>query len=115
MPSPQKELGQFFTAPEVARTLVQWVVKAPQDRLIDPSCGDGEFLKCHRKAVGIDIDRRHTLQARSRAPWALVHEGDFFLWASRTGERFDAAAGNPPFSRCQNVAGETRQHALAES
>jgi len=111
----QKDLGQFFTPPEVARTLVRWVITSPRQRLLDPSCGDGEFLVCHRRAVGIDVDRNHTIRARTRAPGALVHEGDFFLWASRTSERFDAAAGNPPFIRYQTFSGETRQRALVEA
>jgi adenine-specific DNA-methyltransferase len=111
----QKRLGQFFTAPEVAQTLVRWVVKHPGQRLLDPSCGDGEFLICHRRAVGIDVAREHTLLARARAPGALVHEGDFFLWAGRTSERFDAAAGNPPFIRYQSFSGQTRERALAEA
>ncbi|MGO8676001.1 MAG: N-6 DNA methylase [Limisphaerales bacterium] len=111
----QKKLGQFFTPPELARTLVSWVVTNPRQRLLDPSCGDGEFLVCHQRAVGIDVDRTHTLQARMRAPGALVHEGDFFLWASQTSERFDAAAGNPPFIRYQSFSGETRGRAQAEA
>jgi adenine-specific DNA-methyltransferase len=111
----QKRLGQFFTAPEVAATLVRWVITNPSQRLLDPSCGDGEFLVCHRRSVGIDVDREHALRARARAPGALVHEGDFFLWASRTSERFDAAAGNPPFIRYQSFCGQTRERALAEA
>lgn len=47
-----------------------------------------------------------------RAPWAMIHEGDFFTWASQTAERFDAAAGNPPFIRYQTFSGQTRTAAL---
>ena len=115
MVGPQKRLGQFFTPPEVARTLVRWVVTNPKQRLLDPSCGDGEFLVCHRRAVGIDVDGDRARTARQRAPWALVHEGDFFLWARELNERFDAAAGNPPFIRYQSFSGETRERALAEA
>ena len=115
MSGSQKALGQFFTPPEVAQTLVRWVITSPLQRLLNPACGDGEFLVCHRRSVGIDVDRDHTIQARVRAPGALVHEGDFFLWASRTSERFDAAAGNPPFIRYQAFAGATRERALAEA
>lgn len=111
----RKRLGQFFTPPEVAQTLVQWIVRDPKQRLLDPSCGDGEFLACHRRSVGIELDREHTSTARTRAPWALIHEGDFFQWASRTAERFDVAAGNPPFIRYQNFTGETRERAIAEA
>jgi hypothetical protein len=46
------------------------------------------------------------------APWALIHEGDFFTWASATEERFDCAAGNPPFIRYQTFKGAVRERAL---
>jgi len=48
-----------------------------------------------------------------RAPWALVHEGDFFAWAAETTERFECAAGNPPFIRYQTFKGGVRERALA--
>ena len=109
----RKELGQFFTPEPVARTLVSWAVRKASDRLLDPACGDGEFLACHGRSVGIEIDAVHGSRARQRAPEAVIQEGDFFSWASRTGERFDAAAGNPPFIRYQCFAGERREVAMA--
>ena len=112
MISRQKKLGQFFTPEAVASELVNWAVRKGQDRLLDPSCGDGQFLACHRRAVGIELDPEHAAQARQRAPGALIHSGDFFLWAERTNERFDAAVGNPPFIRYQRFTGEARERAL---
>jgi hypothetical protein len=50
--------------------------------------------------------------AMARAPWALVHEGDFFAWASETVERFECSAGNPPFIRYQTFKGTTRARAI---
>lgn len=47
-----------------------------------------------------------------RAPWAQVHEGEFFNWAAKTRERFDCAAGNPPFIRYQSFRGDVRRRAL---
>ena len=41
-----------------------------------------------------------------------MHEEDFFAWAARTGERFECAAGNPPFIRYQRFKGEARTRAL---
>jgi adenine-specific DNA-methyltransferase len=113
MSASRKKLGQFFTPEAVAKTLVNWAVRKPSDRLLDPSCGDGEFLACHRRSVGIEIDPVHGAQARQRAPGALIHFGDFFSWATQTTERFDAAAGNPPFIRYQSFSGETRERAVA--
>lgn len=109
----RKRLGQFFTPTDLAQTLVKWTGAKPSHRLLDPSCGDGEFLACHRRSVGIELDREHARTARTRAPWAHIHEGDFFEWASRTVDRFDHAAGNPPFIRYQNFTGQTRERALA--
>ena len=48
----------------------------------------------------------------SAHPGALVHEGDFFTWATETGERFECAAGNPPFIRYQTFKGEVRRRAI---
>lgn len=108
----QKRFGQFYTPLEVARTLVSWVVEDKRARLLDPSCGDGAFLSCHRRSVGIEIDRASATLAKSRAPGSLVHEADFFKWAEETQERFQVAAGNPPFIRYQHFSGETRERAL---
>ena len=108
----RKQLGAYFTPDGTAATLVRWAVRSSKDRLLDPSAGDGRFLALHRRSVGVETDMSSALLARVRAPWALIHEGDFFSWASSTKERFECAAGNPPFIRYQRFAGEVRARAL---
>ena len=108
----QKQSGAYFTPSDVARTLVSWALRVPSDRLLDPSCGDGQFLSIHRNAVGIEENLHSAQAAIATAPGALVHEGDFFAWAAQTQERFECAAGNPPFIRYQSFKGEVRQRAL---
>ena len=81
--------------------MIGWAVHE-RDRLLDPSCGDGRFIAAHRNSVGIEQDAHATRDAVTRAPWALVHEGDFFSWADNTRERFECAVGNPPFIRYQS-------------
>ena len=105
----QKQLGQFFTPPSVAGALVSWLAPSPTDRLLDPSCGDGQFLSLHRRSVGVEVDAENAARARLRAPSALIHSGDFFTWASRTEDRFEAAVGNPPFIRYQLFSGDVRE------
>ena len=114
VPNPRdiKESGAYYSPEDVASTLVAWVVRSPKDRLLDPSCGDGRFIARHRKSVGIEQDVQTAAEARARAPWALVHEGDFFEWAANTKERFECAAGNPPFIRYQTFKGKIREGAL---
>ena len=109
----QKLSGAYFTPDHVAASLLKWAVHAPTDRLLDPSCGDGQFIAGHRNSVGIEQDPASAHLAMERAPWALVHEGDFFTWAAETNERFDCAAGNPPFIRYQTFAGDVRARAAA--
>jgi adenine-specific DNA-methyltransferase len=108
----QKHSGAYFTPDDVAAALVSWAVGKPSDRMLDPSCGDGRFLACHRNSVGIEQDSISAHAAIAQAPSALVHEGDFFAWAEATGERFECAAGNPPFIRYQTFKGDVRRRAL---
>jgi len=108
-----KQLGAYYTPPPVVTTLVRWAVRDPSDRMLDPSCGDGRFLATHQNSVGIEHDGAAAHEATERAPGALVHEGDFFAWAAHTAERFECAAGNPPFIRYQTFKGEVREQAIA--
>lgn len=107
-----KEKGAYYTPDEVVRSLLRWAVRDGQDRLLDPSCGDGRFIAGHPRSVGIEQDPDASATAMRRAPGALVHEGDFFSWAGSTGERFECAAGNPPFIRYQRFKGPVRERAL---
>lgn len=113
VPELAKENGAYFTPDAVVRSLVNWAVHGSNDRLLDPSCGSGHFLAAHTNSVGIEQSARSAAEAIRRAPGALVHEGDFFTWASQTNERFECAAGNPPFIRYQSFKGEVRERAQA--
>lgn len=112
-PLGQKHSGAYFTPDPVVAALVRWAVRDPTDRMLDPSCGDGRFLAAHRNSVGIEQGAHSAAAAMERAPWALVHEGDFFAWAGETSERFECAAGNPPFIRYQTFKGPIRVRALS--
>ena len=108
----QKEAGAYYTPDVVADCLLHWALRSADDRLLDPSCGDGRFISGHKNSVGIEQDPVAAKIAVERAPWALVHEGDFFAWASNTLERFECAAGNPPFIRYQSFIGAVRDRAM---
>lgn len=112
-PTQQKLSGAYFTPDQVVHSLVRWAVRSQGDRLLDPSCGDGRFIAAHVNSVGIEQDPLSAAAAIKAAPWALVHEGDFFAWVLNTHERFECAAGNPPFIRYQSFSGEVRQRALS--
>ena len=109
----QKQNGAYYTPESVVQTLLSWVIRREEDRLLDPSCGDGRFIANHPNSVGIEWDSASVEAATSRAPCALIHDGDFFAWAAQTSDRFDCVTGNPPFIRYQMFKGETRARALS--
>lgn len=112
-PLSQKHAGAYYTPDAIVEALVSWAVRSNADRLLDPSCGDGRFIAAHLNSVGIEQSPVAAREAIARAPWSLVHEGDFFQWAEATPERFDCMAGNPPFIRYQTFKGEVRARAIA--
>ena len=109
----RKANGAYYTPEHVAAQLVSWAVRDDADRLLDPACGDGRFVACHRRSFGVEQDPSAAAIAKSRAPSMRLHRGDFFAWAGDAAERFDCVVGNPPFIRYQTFAGATRQRALA--
>ena len=112
MPRDSKTLGAYFTPEAVAAALVRWAVRDAADRLLDPSSGDGRFVALHVNSVGVERNPVSVAEAACRAPHATIVEADFFTWASDDNQRFDCAAGNPPFIRYQRFNGATRRTAL---
>jgi adenine-specific DNA methylase len=108
----EKVCGAYYTPADIAATLVKWVVRRPSDHLLDPSCGDGRFVSLHRNSTGVEQDAEALAKTVAMSPWATIHENDFFIWARETSQRFDCAAGNPPFIRYQRWQGEVRHRAL---
>ena len=108
----RKQAGAYYTPDPVVSNLVRWAVRKKTDRLLDPSCGDGRFIAVHRNSVGVEQAAEAAAVAKERAPGGMVHEAEFFAWAARTHERFECAAGNPPFIRYQTFKGDVRRRAL---
>ena len=108
----RKSLGAYYTPPELAATLVRWAVRRSEDRLLDPACGDGRFLALHSNSTGVDCDDTAISAAAEAAPQSAIRAANFFEWAVSDPERFDCAAGNPPFIRYQRFNGRTRELAL---
>jgi len=113
----EKTLGAVYTPPRVASALVRWAVRHRDDRVLDPSCGEGVFLAAARThladlgntqptCVGVDIDREAAAAAGAVC-------ADFFEWASSS-LPFDAVVGNPPFIRSHLFAEESRRTAFEQ-
>jgi methylase of polypeptide subunit release factors len=102
--------GRFYTPESVAELVLSLVLgdRSPPRRLVDPSCGDGVFLRAARRrgiAAGrlfgrdIDAEAARAAQAASGADIAVA---DLFDPHPLDG-RFDAVVGNPPYVRQERL------------
>ena len=127
-----KALGAFYTPDKAVNFMVRWAVQQTDFNVIDPSFGDGVFLKASRHQVanpseqiyGIELDevvynasKKHLDRYQIMKLW----QGNFFASDSffrdnfgRTSpvEAFAAVVGNPPFIRYQSFKGKERSLGL---
>ncbi|WEN40859.1 Modification methylase TaqI [Thauera sp. GDN1] len=89
-------LGQIFTPEPVVRAML--ALRRKHGRVLEPSCGDGAFLRHLLGAVGLELDPDHC------PPGAQAI--DFFAYPER--EQFDTIIGNPPYVRFQDIPEPTR-------
>lgn len=101
-PTQQKLRGGYYTPQPIANFLVRWAIQSPNDRVLEPSCGDGVLVEAAIQALlecgadrqtaihlvqGIELEqteRRKTLeriQALGGHPKEMnIHQGDFFAY-----------------------------------
>lgn len=124
----QKLRGGYYTPPDLAVFLAQWVKEIAPKRVLEPSCGDGVFFGALAKikgfkntsVTGFELEADEAAKARTRATEiglnaATVHTEDFLQWAldhmNDGGTKFDAVVGNPPFVRYQYLPEPFQQRA----
>ncbi|MGH2377916.1 MAG: HsdM family class I SAM-dependent methyltransferase [Candidatus Limnocylindria bacterium] len=124
----RKELGQFFTPPELVAALTNWAIRAPSDRVIEPAAGEAAFLLAAakrlrslgatepgRQVLGIEIDpaalnaTRRLLLAEHET--ATLFQQDFFDLSPDRAGPVDVVIGNPPYIRYHRFKGEARRKA----
>ena len=128
-----KALGAFYTDAQLAEFLTRWAVRSPNETVMDPSFGEGVFLRaaCRRivslggnpgrQVFGIEIDpdvhRRISadLPDELRLRRSNLMQADFFdVDPDRLG-KVDVVVGNPPFIRYQRFKGNSRKKALEKA
>jgi adenine-specific DNA-methyltransferase len=109
----RKNLGQYMTPKALREQLIDQVTLFPGIRVLDPSCGTGEFLRSvldrepSASVVGWDIDKDILEFAKRLVPEARLELRDSL--APYLDERFDLVIGNPPYFQFK-PANEIRRH-----
>lgn len=122
----RKGRGAFFTPDELSSFIVDWAITAPGQAVLEPSCGDGDFLlaaarrlralgaedrQISNNVVGYEIHAESVAGARSKLASerlaCCIHRDDFLTQPSL--QRFDAVVGNPPYVRYQSIPAHQQQ------
>lgn len=110
--------GGYYTPSKISEFVVNWAIDHNTDTILEPSCGDGSFLKAidkrflelgvdnsliSKQVTGIELDKTEAKKAATSS--ANIVMSDFFSYykANIDGFRYyDVIVGNPPFIRYQN-------------
>jgi adenine-specific DNA-methyltransferase len=134
--SRDKLRGGYYTSREVAAWICTWAVRANNDKVLEPSCGDGAFLRAAvlryrdlgaakssiaSRLTGVEIMEDQADNAREslrtligRGAEKVVQNSDFFSWRkAHAKEVYDAVIGNPPFIRYQTFPEPYRSLAMS--
>lgn len=131
--SAQKLRGGYYTPQPIARFLCNWIISGKTQKVLEPSCGDGNFIEAailrfnelgirgddlKGRIKGIELLEEEASKAKERAAKLglnsnTIVQSDFFNYLVINGdERYDAIIGNPPFIRYQNFPEEHRKLAI---
>lgn len=125
--SPTKLRGGYYTPDPIAEFLARWVLTKKPKLILEPSCGDGAFVRALNKKhkysisfIGIEFLKEEADKAREFSLYnkhlnAEILNADFLEWSLvklKSEDRFDAVLGNPPYIRYQYLS--TQDQKLSE-
>lgn len=117
--------GGYYTPPAIADFISRWAIQSPTDKILEPSCGDGSFIRSVKTAflekkypsvpqmTGVELDPAEAEKASAYG--VTVINKDFFTYYTENiidQQMFDVIVGNPPFIRSQNFEEEYRKIAF---
>lgn len=122
MSTTRDSLGAFYTPDDVATHLVQELALNRDSCALEPSFGDGAFLKALKmkgikseNIFGCEIDPsacEHALSKTLLTERTLFH-GSFFDFDLDT--KFDCVVGNPPFVRIRTLSSGDASKVIAQT
>ena len=117
--------GGYYTPELIADFIVRWAIRSPDDFVLEPSCGDGSFLRSisnflqkntswmQEHILGVELDSIEAKKAENYG--ATIVNADFFSYYQKHFHKqhtYDVVIGNPPFIRSQNFDEKYRKIAF---
>jgi len=108
--SKEKLRGGFYTPAPIANFILKWAFNGNTTfDILEPSCGDGIFLKGikqygfkYNSIFATELDPEEAEKAdRVDLEKCIVENMEFHNFCNTTNKKFDLAIGNPPFVRYQ--------------
>lgn len=108
--SKEKLRGGFYTPIPITDFILKWAFNGNKSiDILEPSCGDGVFLKQIQKGgyiynsiLAIELDEIEAIKCRNLNIYKTTIENrEFHEFCNSTDKRFDLIIGNPPYIRYQ--------------
>lgn len=106
----EKLRGGFYTPAPIASFILKWAFNGnKQYDILEPSCGDGMFLKqikeggySYNSVFATELDKEEANKAESlNLKSCVVENREFHEFCNSSEKKFDLVIGNPPFIRYQ--------------
>lgn len=101
----KNKYGQYFTPEEVANFMVDLADIDSKSKIMEPSCGEGIFIKILRDKGYQDITAYEIDRTLSKDLNCVTYES--FITASII-DKYDLIIGNPPYIRWKNLEEELK-------
>jgi len=125
--------GGYYTPSPIAEFICSWAIKSKNDSVLEPSCGDGNFIEAaiqrfnelgisgedlYDRIKGIELILEEATKAADRAALyglnsdTIVHDDFFSFISNQVTPTYNTIIGNPPFIRYQNFPPKHRDIAI---
>jgi adenine-specific DNA-methyltransferase len=125
--------GGYYTPSLIAQFICSWAIQNQNDIVLEPSCGDGNFVEAairrfnelgvfnqdlYGRIKGVELIQDEAIKAANRAANyglnsnTIVNDDFFSFISNQENAIFNSIVGNPPFIRYQNFPAEHRDIAI---